>query len=312
MLFLQMNPLDFAGPKFLVFYIITLIVATLIATRLRRWLITSGEQVIAWRIALDPYEAACLRGGAKQAIETAIAMLVHRKALETSKAQRAVKISGPLPQGAHWFERAVYSTVNAKKVCTISALRISRLLLDDVARITERLKEMGLLISDKRWSVVRTIPTLVMVAVLVLGFAKIVVGVSRNRPVGFLVFLCFIALIIALMFLNQRPETGLRGQMALKELRAENAALEATARTQPQLLASHDIALALGLFGVGALAFADDSWSDLRATLTPPPSSSSSSSGSSCGSSSCSSSSCSSSSCGSSCGGGGCGGCGGG
>jgi uncharacterized protein (TIGR04222 family) len=285
---------------------------------LRRWLITSGEETMAWRITLDPYEAACLRSGAKGAIEAAIAMLVHRKALETSKAQRTVKISGPLPQGAHWFERTVYNTINAKGAYTVSALRLSRLLLDDAARITERLKEMGLLVSDKRWRVVRTVPTLVMAAAVVLGFAKIVIGVSRDRPVGFLVFLCFITLIIALTFLNMRPESGLRGKMALRQLKQENAALEATARTQPQLLSSNDIALALGLFGVGALAFADDAWSDLRTTLTSPSYSSSSSSSSisscgssSCSSSSCSSSSCSSSSCGSSCGGG-CGGCGGG
>jgi|GEM_PF-1208885 len=309
-----MNPLDFTGPKFLVFYIITVIVATLIAARLRRWLITSDEETMAWRVTLDPYEAASLRSGAKGAIEAAIAMLVHHKVLETSKAQHTVKVSGPLPQGAHWFERAVYNTINAKGACTVSTLRTSRLLLDDAARITERLKEMGLLVSDKRWRVVRTVPTLVMAAVLAFGFAKLVIGVSRDRPVGFLVFLCFITVIIMLTFLNMRPESGLRGKMALRQLKQENAALEATARTQPQLLSSNDIALALGLFGVGSLAFADDSWSDLRTTLTPPSysSSSSSSSSSSCGSSSCSSSSCSSSSCSSSCGGGGCGGCGGG
>ena len=314
---LQLNPLDFAGPKFLVFYIITVVAATFIASRLRRWLIHSGEQALAWRVALDPYEAAVLRSGAKGAIETAMAMLVHHKALETSKAQRQVKISGPLPQGAHEFERSVYNTIKAKGAYTMSALNKAHLLASDVERITERLKEMGLLISDQRWTTVRTVPTLVMAAVLALGFAKIVIGVSRGRPVGALVYLCFFTLIITLIFLNARPDAGLRGRFALKELRAENAALQTTARTQPQLLASPDIALAVGLFGVASLGFADDAWSDLQATIAAPAYRSSSSSSSSCGSSSCSSSSCSSSSCsssscGSSCGGGGgCGGCGG-
>jgi uncharacterized protein (TIGR04222 family) len=316
MLLLQLNPLNFAGPKFLLFYIITLIAATFIASRLRGWLIRSGEEGLAWGISLDPYEAATLRNGAKGAIETAIAMLVHHKAVETSKAERQVKISGPLPQGAHWFERAVYNTINAKVTYTVAVLHKSQLLLNDVERITERLKEMGLLLSDKRWSVVRTVPTLVMAAVLALGFAKIVIGVSRDRPVGALVFLSFITVIITLIFLNVRPETGSRGKQALKDFKAVNAALQATARTQPQLLSSPDLALAVGLFGVTSLGFADAAWADLQSTLAAPSyrssSSSSSCGSSSCSSSSCSSSSCSSSSCGSSCGGGGgCGGCGG-
>ncbi|HKP85250.1 MAG TPA: TIGR04222 domain-containing membrane protein [Blastocatellia bacterium] len=295
-----MNPLDLSGPQFLLFYVVTLVIAILIATLMRRRLIRSNEDFGVRRITVDPYEAAYLRGGAQQAIDTAIAMLVQSKVLQVSKTDGRLSISGNLPAGAHKLEQTVFKAVDSKSGRKISDIRSS--VLPSVEPIAARLKTLGLVLSDERWEVAGKGPALAVAMVLLLGIIKIAVGVSRGRPVGILVFLCILTAIIALAFFKARPLLTKLGKRVLGQLKDENAALEMTARTEPQRLASGDVALALGLFGITALAFPDDSWADLRRTLVPP--SSSSSGGSSCGSSSCGSS------CGGGCGGG-CGGCGG-
>jgi uncharacterized protein (TIGR04222 family) len=260
-------------------------------------------------ISLDPYEAAYLRGGAAQAIDAAIAMLAQKQLLEFSKTSHTIWTKQPLPAGAHWFERAVHHAIAPKPGRKVNEIRATPLLTPHTERLAERLKQWELIPSDSRWQTARLSAGLVMLAVLALGVAKIFVGISRNRPVGFLIFLSIIAGFITLAVFNMKPARTRLGDQALKQLQGESAALQMAARTQPNLLSSGDVALAIGLFGINALAFADNSWADLRATLQPPPPTGGSSSSSSCGGSSCSSSSCGSS-CGGGCGGG-CGGCGG-
>jgi uncharacterized protein (TIGR04222 family) len=294
-----MNPLDLTGPQFLLFYIAAMAAATILAALLRRPA-GSGDDIAGRRITVDPYEAAYLRGGPRQAIETAIAMLVQIKALKALKANRALSISGPLPANAHWFEQSLYSKVGPPPGINISAACQSSLMNSSTHRIAENLKKYGLIIPDSRWRPRLAISMLALIATVALGVAKIQVGLSRGRPVGILVFLVIVTAIIALGFFFARPPVTKLGKRALEQLRQENAALEATARTEPQRLATGDVALALGLFGISALAFNDDSWTDLTTALRS--SSSSSSGGSSCSSSSCGG--------GGGCGGGGCGGCG--
>jgi uncharacterized protein (TIGR04222 family) len=308
MLMAQMNPLDLPGPAFLALYIILLVCALVVALLFRRWLVAIGEGRRRPRVSLDPYEAAFLTGGSKAVIDTAIAMLVQRQALKASSATRSLTRREPLPRGAHPIEQAVYQAV-ASTLTPVAKVRAAARW--SVEQTADRLKEMGLVLSDARWWVARSIPALIIAAVLLLGVAKIFVGLSRNRPVSFLVILSLLTAVIALAFFLSRPRATPLGEQALLQLRIDNVALQSTARSRPQALTPGDIAFAIGLFGVASLPFADHSWTELKQTLSPPPPSisSSSSSGSSCGSSS----SCSSSSCGSSCGGGGgCGGCGGG
>ena len=309
MLMLQINPLEMTGPQFLKFYVILMIVAAIVARLLKRALV-SPRWTDSRHINLDPYEAAYLRGGARQAVDAAIAMLAQRQLLKVSKTARTVSTTAPLPAGAHWFERAVHQTISPSSGRQINDIRSSSLLEPHTDRLAEQLKQRGLIPDDTRWQMARVVSGLLMLAVLALGVMKVFVGVSRHRPVGFLVFLCIITGIITMIVINSRPARTRLGEQALTQLRGESAALQMAARTRPELLASGDVALAIGLFGIEALAFTNDTWTDLRAALRPPPSTSSGSSSSSCGGSSCSSSSCGSS-CGGGCGGG-CGGCGGG
>jgi uncharacterized protein (TIGR04222 family) len=307
MLMAQMNPLDLPGPAFLALYMILLVCALVVALLFRRWLVATGEGQPLTAVWLDPYEAAFLSGGGNAVIDTAIAMLVQRRVLKAASATRSLVACGPLARDAHPVEQAVYTAARSSR--PVQEVRAAAMW--SVEQVAERLKKIGLVLSDGRWRAARWIPTLIVAAVLLLGLVKIYIGMSRHRPVSLLVTLSMFTAVITLVFFLARPRATPLGEQLLSQLKLNNAALQTTARSQPQMLTPGDMAYAIGLFGIGSLPFADAAWTELRQTLSPPPSATSGSS-SSCSSSS-SGSSCSSSSCGSSCGGGGgCGGCGGG
>ena len=112
---------------------------------------------------------------------------------------------------------------------------------------------MPILGLGSRWQVVRTIPALILVALVALGVAKIYVGMSRNRPVSLLVTLSIITGVIALAFFLARPRATPFGEHVLLQLKLDNAALQTTARSRPQMLTPGDMAYAIGLFGIGSL-----------------------------------------------------------
>jgi uncharacterized protein (TIGR04222 family) len=309
MLMLQVYPLNLPGPQFLFVYIVLMIAAAILARWIKRRLV-SPPWSNAQHINVDAYEAAYLRGGANEAIDTGIAVLVQKQLLKVSKATRTIKTAAPLPAGTHWFEKAIHQAVGSSGH-TINEIRRSPIIAANTAQLADRLQQWELIPSGHRWLKARLLSALVMLAVVVLGVTKVNIGLTRNRPIGFLIILVIIAGFMTLSIFKSRPARTQLGDLALKQLQDESAALQMAARRQPDRLNGPDVALAIGLFGVSALAFADNDWTDMRAALRPPPSASGGSSSSSCGSGS----SCSSSSCGSSCGGGcggGCGGCGGG
>lgn len=134
--------------------------------------------------------------------------------------------------------------------------------------------------------------------VLTLGVAKVVVGVARDRPVGFLVFLCLVMLIALFVYLRTGSRITPAGQKALRRARIEHAAAIRAPRSQ-------DMAIAVALLGTAALA--GTAYAAYHQARVPP-----GDSGSSGSDSGGSSNSDSSSGGGDSGGSSGCGGCGGG
>lgn len=299
----QVNPFDLPGPTFLGLYVIVLAAACLLAYILRRS--AAGPDLdSALRVAsLDAYEAAYLSGGAKLATETAIATLVRSNLFQLSFVDNSLSaIAGPPRFSSHPFERAVYSIVESGEASTVKSIRTKAAAAAN--KIAGRLKALGLVINDEQKTRAQTLPVIIVVMVVLFGAIKILVGLSRNRPVGLLFVMCGLTALIAFLFYKSPPHRTTDGDRTLERLKRENAALESTAKSKPDRLAAGDVALAMALFGMTSLAFTDESWSALRRQLFPP------ASGSSGGSSCSSTSSCGSSGCGGGCGGGGCGGCG--
>jgi hypothetical protein len=132
------------------------------------------------------------------------------------------------------------------------------------------------------------------------------VGLSRNRPVEFLLIACVVSVIIAWLAFGRRIPRTRRGEQFLADLRSAHSAI----RRRPVALEGDSLALGVGLFGTSLLY--GTVHAPLARTLHPPKMrASDGSSGGGCGAHSCGGGG--GGGCGGGgCGGGGCGGCGGG
>ncbi|MEO8670550.1 MAG: TIGR04222 domain-containing membrane protein [Tahibacter sp.] len=284
------NPLDWSGPEFLMFFIFLAIVSFPVSAVLRRLMrrTSTREGSVA---ALPMAEVAYLAGGPERVVDTGIAELMAREMFEWDA------------QGKRLAE-SKRSNANLEFPLDLIAQQVRR--SSDVRAITRRLKNplrplhaslvrRGLLLDSAQMLQQRVVGALPFAAVFLLGAAKIVVGMDRQRPVGFLVFLTLLVLLFSLITIWKTSTRSAAGEAALRQLRDSK-----TQATRAPL--TSDVGIAVALAGTAVLS--GTAYAAYHEARTPMSSSSGdSSSGSSCSSSSDSGgSSCSS----------GCGGCGGG
>ncbi|UXI70369.1 TIGR04222 domain-containing membrane protein [Tahibacter amnicola] len=282
----ELNPLELTGPEFLGLYLVLAIVCAIVSKVLRR----NARDMRASSSSpnLDAWSVAYLAGGPTRVADAAVAELMSRQQAHWSDQTRTVVVHDaraiseyPLDVVAHELGKG--TALHALPAAITPAL----------ARIEQSLVQRKLLVPEPQRKRVALLGALPFIALMGLGMAKIAVGISRDRPVGFLIVLVIVTAIAALVLFLNRPWTATAGDAALKQLRQRHAHATRAPRDR-------DVGLAVALAGTAVLAgTAYAAYHDVRA----PASSSSSSSDSSSG---CSSSGDSDS------GGGGCGGCGGG
>ncbi|MGH9846723.1 MAG: TIGR04222 domain-containing membrane protein [Blastocatellia bacterium] len=286
-----MNLFDLRGPEFLFLYFLLSIVVTLAVWLHRR----AAESGPAPKLDLsDPYLIAYLRGGENEALRLGVVSLVDRGLLNASdttilRADRATPQDARNPLeyellkkfGAKEEAASIFKDATLKSACDPYRLKLEQAgLLPDSTTKSERWRRFGL-------------------AALFLGgvaFAKVAIGVSRERPVAFLVVLTVFALIAAAIAAFPRLTT--RGRAMIADIKTFYAGLKDRGANIRRGDATAEMMMCAAVFGIAALTPTDYAFAR---TLFPQ--ASSSSCGSSWGSSS--------SSCGSGGGcGGGCGGCG--
>jgi uncharacterized protein (TIGR04222 family) len=150
-------------------------------------------------------------------------------------------------------------------------------------QIESSLQGRGLMESQQSFATARWAPFTLLTIVFLVGLAKLVVGINRDKPVIFLLIILIVFGIVALGFL-QIPLRTKRGHELLKKLRQQHGRLKSVdlaanqPSSSPQLL-PNDILLAAGLFGLASLHHPDIAL--LNKSLKPV--SGNYSSGSSCG-----------------------------
>lgn len=247
-----MGVLDLPGPDFLALYAAVLAVAGPVALLLRRLLRRPSGNVDLRFLSLRPVEVAYLAGGEQQAVSALVASLAQQKLITVKHGtEPTVVVAGPLPHGADAVERELYNLLGTGPT-TIE--RTSSAASRVLAPLQRKLMELGLLIPESDKWPPRLIPASVLGAVLVLGLAKVVVGISRDRPVTLLVVLCALVTAGIIWLLATGPRRSVLGDTVLNRLRAANAGLQETASVKPDRLSSEDLALAVGLFGANAIA----------------------------------------------------------
>ena len=286
------SPLDFTGPQFLRFYLSLASTVTLFGCALRWYLRQPGASPSNESVSLNTYETAYLAGGKDRAVDAAIARLVQLGNLKPQPKLQTLTLETPLPGNSHLLERELEQVFRGG--ASIKQARAS--VTNATNQIRNCLQSLGLLASNSKFKASQQVPALGVFAVLLLGISKIFVGISRGKPVGFLVALCIITAIIGCYFLFRPVLRSRYGDRVLADLYARHAGFKQT--TKNSTMADSQLLLAFALFGTGVLA--GSSLADLRQMLIPPPSSASGGGGG-----------CGGGGCGGGCGGGGGGGCGG-
>jgi uncharacterized protein (TIGR04222 family) len=303
------NPFDLPGPDFLRLYLVVFVAVMAMAGLLRWFLRLPGGDPQLDTNELSPFEIAYLAGGKNLALNAAIARLVHDDALALDTSHVNLKTTEAGAGGvavASDVEGAIMAAVATGALNQKSIDKVREEAAESLEPVRERLEDLGLLVGDRQ-PIARIVPLAFVLLVVLFGVIKIFVGLARNRPVSFLVILCGISVIAALVCFARPVFRSRRGDRALAQLKKANSALNYQAQSRLDDLAGDDVVMALGLFGMGLLA--GSRIADVRTALRPLPPRSTI--GGSSGWFGCGSGCGGGGGCGGGCGGGGCGGCGG-
>lgn len=288
-----MNPFELRGPEFLAFYAAfgALVLGVLFSMR------HAGEPDDASRISLsDPYSIACLRGGRNEALRVATMSLIDRGLLQVDDSRLETRDVNDLERVQDPLERAILEKFKWRADEAASIFRDSGAgsAADEMGNALERL---GLFAGERTTWDRRSRLILALVALWAVAGIKIVIGLSRHRPVGFLLGLAGVLTVLA--FRIHDPRRTRRGDLLLEDLRTLFRQLKERARQLRPATDAAEATLLAAVFGLAMLPEAG--WVHLRKLYPKATGSAGGSWSSSCGAS-----------CGSSCGGGGCGGgCGG-
>ncbi len=261
-----MNPFDFTGPEFLAFYVALLAIAAS-AGALLRWFLRLPADVDALRLqpTLSAYEISYLATDEKGCARASIARLAHAGALNVDAAKHTLsRGTFNLPADATLTDRYLYAMIPESGDRKVSDLIASA---NPATRsLPPRVEALGLTASSQSSFLARAVPTILFVFVFAAGVAKIGIGISRERPVAFLVVLVIVAAIGTVLFAKAIHRTR-RGDAFLRRLKDENAALRTQARRRPESLTGDDLVIALSLFGMDIVM--DGPVADVRTALKP-------------------------------------------
>lgn len=248
----ELNVFDYSGPTFLRFFIPAALVGFAVAHLLRRFMARPHGEPHRTDLQLDPYELAYLAGGAQRVLQAALISLHARGAIsiESHDTVRVARASEP-EQPLHDIEVLVWGSLpEDKKLVKLDAVRDA--LGAATEQIEARLLSAGLLSAAHREATLAA--TFVASVVPAIGALKILVGLSRGRPVAFLVMLCAASAVVVTLLVSRwrRQHRSGRGQRTLTKLQELHPRAEFTASSDADGSTGNP-AMATALFGLAVL-----------------------------------------------------------
>lgn len=257
-----MNPLDWTGPEFLIFYIpygLCIVALAWLARRLslafqRRDTLPNAR----WAPGIYPREAdapviAFLRGGHREAVRTLLSRLVGLGLVKVEGRQVRVRSAGPNAPALQPIERDAWGALDhSTRSAADAESRVQKAVAPHLQEMSRMLADQGLLTGDAQKTTLRRLLAVTWLAVGGLGLLKLVVGLARGRTnVGFLILLLigFTFLIFRLLKLPRRLPAGDR---YLSWLQEAYSGLRRPIEIGQQDSA-RDLALAAGIYGLAAV-----------------------------------------------------------
>ncbi|HEY4311684.1 MAG TPA: TIGR04222 domain-containing membrane protein [Pirellulales bacterium] len=245
------HPFDLRGPEFLQFYAAVLLIAFLLAVATRVFAKHSPQKTVH-TLPLDAHQVAYLSGGLQWAAKTALAQLVAEREVIVIRT-RPLRLGrfGEVKAEGNALECALHRQMpKAPEGASWGA--VCRNANTAVAEVGESLRERGLVMSATHALVAHWGPLMIMGAALLIGAIKVLVGLQRHRPVGYLMIMVVIATIVSLMLFARRVHRTDAGDQKLLSLKLTNRHLREEAR-QASFSASESLPLAVALYGFSVL-----------------------------------------------------------
>ncbi|WP_176921166.1 TIGR04222 domain-containing membrane protein [Pseudonocardia oroxyli] len=248
-----------SGPTFLALYSALIVVVLVVGLRERRRLARPDHPTTPRDWGELPQEVAYLHGGADLAVYSALSALHQAGAVQPAGKGMVQAVGRPAPDASP-LERAIHATaavpVAPRRLAFHSAVASA------LTTIRARLVADGLLLTRERREAVRRVGFW-MLAVVLLGLARIVAGVANARSVGFLIVLVLLAGVISVVWLARAPERTAAAAPLLADLRTRYDTLNPAMRPDWTAGGARAAAVGVAVFGVGAVwasapAFADE------------------------------------------------------
>ncbi len=232
------GPLEYSGIDFLSLYLKLLLGAGVFGFILLR-LLNSNVTPVG---ELTPDEIAMLSGGSARVLDALEVRLLASEHLQYSP------ISHELTPGND--ARAVGKHLLAQQLCKVRNQRdrhAQRALEAQVVKpIAQKLERQGLLLSPSTRFQIGLFSCMPLLALMIFGALKVMVGLSRGKPVSFLVIVLVLTAIICLVTYRKRPFVSAGVHPWLKAHRRKLSRLSASPT-------KNEWPNAVALFGMGAL-----------------------------------------------------------
>ncbi|HTQ87103.1 MAG TPA: TIGR04222 domain-containing membrane protein, partial [Candidatus Solibacter sp.] len=251
-----MNPFELYGPDFLYFYAVLGGTAILALWLLQRG--TGGDAPVlggAEGLAADPYLIAFLRGGEEELVRVTALSLFDRGFLA---APGLAQGASPGPDrlllasktaGSELLRRPIEQAVHkaASEAMTSTDLIKSLHDADVFSFYQTKLEHLGLVRTAAELLTQRTYLAAAMVTVLGAGVIKVMIGLSRGRPVIFLFIMIAVFSVLIPRFAGNRITR--RGKRALDDLNVLFISLKVRASGLAPGGKTNEVALLAAVFG---------------------------------------------------------------
>lgn len=247
-----LGPFDLRGPEFMILFLgmwVLCWVATFVWRSMKSIVEVTDDR------ELTPEEVACLAHGPTPAVRATVAGMLKAGELKsettgwwtghaTNFHLRTVAIDTPL-EGE--IAAAIRHSCSSEPR-SLASIEIDAGVVSTADGIRRRLQERGWLLDDEQRATIATLPPIAFSLLLLCGLLKIAIGLSRDRPVGFLVLGCVVT-VMTLVWAARAPYASQAGVDLITTLRARHRQQQAASATELVLLS--------GLFGAVALTGAE-------------------------------------------------------
>ncbi|MCA9127749.1 MAG: TIGR04222 domain-containing membrane protein [Planctomycetales bacterium] len=221
------NPLNWNGTQFLILFV-GLLFSGAVASLIFRYVFTATDSQTAEPNApqIGPLEAAWLEGGNQRALSCALIDLAQSDAIKVEGSALHVGPNGYAAQPEHRLSKLMLqSVVDAPNGSNWR--RVSRDANSALVQMKQKLEDVGFIHGSSTRMLVSGVTVMLLAPIIVLGAAKLYVGVSRGKPVGFLVIGEIVAILCLFALVKTAPLVTSAGKRYLQSMRSRLAAQNA-------------------------------------------------------------------------------------